>query len=266
MKSISRYLLYRSTSLFLNNQDEKYKELAWLFLNCANLIKGMENFAKEENYNALSFPDSLKFFNEQLEANLKNSNFEGLNSFIKRNMRKRNETAKRNSYLKSLANLFMDISNYQNSIISSFVKDEALQFESQNYYEDGKNSKVFLSYAYIDKGLTLSLFYWFLSKDIFLYVDWMWHSSNPNGIITKSSLNNELNTSDQFLFLRTPRSELGIARYKGIRQWCSWEIGNFYCKRKDEKYYINSYDIIPTKNDMLDSFKPMIDVVGGKII
>ena len=72
--------------------------------------------------------------------------------------------------------------------------------------------------------------------------------------------------SNQFLFLRTTNSELRIrGNNNSIRQWCAWEIGNFYTKHKEEKYYTSFYDKTEPRNDILDTFRPMREVVLGEI-
>ena len=81
----------------------------------------------------------------------------------------------------------------------------------------------------------------------------------------KKILDDELNRSNQLLFLRTINSELRIRGNHGIRQWCSWEIGNFYTKHSGEKYYTSFYDTAEPSNDILDTFKPMKEVVNGDI-
>ena len=103
----------------------------------------------------------------------------------------------------------------------------------------------FLSYAYYDKGLTQALFYYFWLRSGFLYVNWMWDGANNHSSATKEKLEDALKDSNQFLFLRTANSELRIrGNNNSIRQWCAWEIGNFYTKHKEEKYYTSFYDKI----------------------
>lgn len=125
--------------------------------------------------------------------------------------------------------------------------------------------RTFLSYAYCDKGLTQALFYYFWRRSGFLYVNWMWDGVNNHSSITKEKLEDVLENSNQFLFLRTTNSELRIRGSNSIRQWCAWEIGNFYTKNKDEKYYTSFYDKTEPRNDILDTFRPMKEVVSGEI-
>lgn len=71
----------------------------------------------------------------------------------------------------------------------------------------------------------------------------MWDGVNSHSSMTKSKLESALADSDQFLFLRTTNSELRVrGNNNSVRQWCAWEIGNYYTKHKDEKYYTSIYD------------------------
>lgn len=94
----------------------------------------------------------------------------------------------------------------------------------------------------------------------------MWNGANSNSSVAKKILENELNRSNQLLFLRTINSELRIRGDYSIRRWCSWELGNFYTKHNDEKYYTSFYDAVRISNDILDTFKPMKEVVRGYVI
>lgn len=70
----------------------------------------------------------------------------------------------------------------------------------------------------------------------------MWDRVNNHSSVTKEKLEEALKDSNQFLFLRTTNSELRIRGNNSIRQWCAWEIGNFYTKHKEEKYYTSFYE------------------------
>lgn len=165
-----------------------------------------------------------------------------------------------NSFKVFFKYLLNAIAEYQEEVIkANFIKTEDI-----SHIRFGKN-QTFLSYAYYDKGLTQALFYYFWLRSGFLYVNWMWNGVNSNSSITKKILEDELNRSNQLLFLRTINSELRTPGNHNIRQWCSWEIGNFYTKHSDEKYYTSFYDTIEVKNDILDTFKPMKEVVNGAI-
>ena len=126
--------------------------------------------------------------------------------------------------------------------------------------------QTFLSYAYYDKGLTQALFYYFWIRSGLLYVNWMWEGKNNPSAVIKKKLEDALKDSDQFLFLRTTNSELRVRGNNSIRQWCSWEIGNFYTKNSEEKYYTSFYDKAEPCNDILDTFKPMKEVIAGRMI
>lgn len=98
--------------------------------------------------------------------------------------------------------------------------------------EHGKYKKIcFLSHAYEDRAYCYGLYLIFKDTDTLLYVDWM-HSEKAiekdDFIELKKKLSNVLLNSDYFLFLRTISSELHVRGNHQIRQWCSWEIGNFY--------------------------------------
>ncbi|OHE42018.1 MAG: hypothetical protein A2Y16_00065 [Tenericutes bacterium GWF2_57_13] len=137
-------------------------------------------------------------------------------------------------------------------------------FDQVNKPEDW--NQVFLSYAHADKLYTYGLFLLFYSQKIFLYVDWM-----HNGIIDstkdlKSTLNQAMQDSVQMLFLRSINSELGIRGSGGIRQWCSWEIGNYYCKRPDQKFYTVIYGLeMETDNQVLKTFSPFKRFLNNKM-
>ena len=130
----------------------------------------------------------------------------------------------------------------------------------------GYRKQTFLSYAYLDKGLTLALYYFFKVNGGFLYVNWMWEGTNESSKVTKQELEKALCDSNQFLFLRTTNSEFHVRGNNSIRQWCSWEIGFYYSKNQHEKYYTSFYDKQPTRNDLLDSFSIMTDVVNGQVV
>jgi hypothetical protein len=133
-----------------------------------------------------------------------------------------------------------------------------------------KMNQVFLSYAHADKLYTLGLYYLFLDYKVFLYVDWMNNGIISDAMVLKKTLDEALKQSIQLLFLRSTNSELSLQGYSNIRQWCSWEIGNFYCKNPDEKFYTVVFDdqIKPSSqiNLMLSTFKPLHHIVKERMV
>lgn len=154
------------------------------------------------------------------------------------------------------------VADFQNQII----KKRFWRINGDGFFSTHKENQVFLSYAYDDQALSLALFIYFASHGIFLYVDWMQSGKNKTGKLTKTQLENALTNSNQFLFLRTATSELRIpGRGYSVRQWCAWEIGNFYSKIPNEKYIISFYESGSRNNIFLDSFKIMKGIKDGCI-
>ena len=171
------------------------------------------------------------------------------------------EQSSSNSFKTYFRYLSKAIADYQEEVIeTNFIglsDDEIIRTARK---------QTFLSYAYYDKGLTQALFYYFWLRSGFLYVNWMWDGVNNHSSATKEKLEDALKDSDQFLFLRTTNSELRIrGNNNSIRQWCAWEIGNFYTKHKEDKYYTSFYDKTEPRNDILDTFRPMREVVLGEM-
>ena len=46
---------------------------------------------------------------------------------------------------------------------------------------------------------------------------------------------------------------------------CMENWGEFYTKHKDAKYYTSFYDRNMPRNDILDTFRPLKEIVKGKI-
>lgn len=133
----------------------------------------------------------------------------------------------------------------------------------------GKDHMVFLSHAYDDRLYTWSLFLYFLSKGVFLYIDWMWCGALDDGAEIKTNLRDMLSRSSQLLFLRTPSSEFSIRGSGNIRGWCSWELGTFYAmKPNDCKFYIELYKRKghPSRNRQLDGIRKFSGIYNGHLI
>lgn len=152
------------------------------------------------------------------------------------------------------------LSKFHDEFIFNFFN-----FKSLNINDFRNMPQTFLSYAYVDKGLTLGLFFYFLINHGFLYVNWMWFGSSSSAAHIKAELEKELEKSSQFLFLRTMNSELNIRSGGMVRQWCAWEIGNFYTKHKDEKFLTNFYDSPYTSSDLLNNFNSFKFVLNGRV-
>lgn len=105
-----------------------------------------------------------------------------------------------------------------------FLKELAQRKKKLNF------KKIFLSYAYEDNLYTFALFYYMYSKNLYLYVDWLHNDKIPNVHQLKTSLHDNLKSSDQLLFLQSSNMELYIAGNPSIKSWCAWELGNFYHK------------------------------------
>ena len=155
------------------------------------------------------------------------------------------------------------IAKYHSKIISNLYI---------GYNEDNRKTikpplmpQTFLSYAYDDKGVTLGLYLYFLNNGGFLYVDWMWHGE-LHGVKIKNSIYHELLNSSQFLFLRSPSSELETGQgERMIRQWCSWEIGNYFNLKDNKKYFTNFYKAKKPTNEILCDFDQAYYVSNGLI-
>lgn len=134
----------------------------------------------------------------------------------------------------------------EDKLAKDFIYEERKQGKEQGKvitdFLDIGDKFTFLSYAFQDKLMSFLIFLEARSKKIVLFVDWMYSidytSDDSNGSIDlKSNLNYFLNESNKLLFLRSINSELNTSvtirglfaeNKKMVRQWCSWEIGNFY--------------------------------------
>ena len=128
-------------------------------------------------------------------------------------------------------------------------------------------SRVFLSYAYEDHLYTLILFYYFYSKGIYLYIDWLHNDAISRGIKIKNIIHHEMNYCSQLLFLPSINMELQLQGNNGVSPWCAWELGNFYRKHDGQnKYYINIYNAYKMKKyPILDGLSSVENIEKGKI-
>ena len=156
-----------------------------------------------------------------------------------------------------------------NDIDGKYSKNSFPEWLSKLNYEYPPQNmpKVFLSHAYTDQPVTMSLFKYLYKNNIYLYVDWM-HNTKMQTLKLKNSLIRELNSSHQILFLRTLNSELKLRGGNNqIRQWCAWEIGCFDCinqynNNNNNKFYFNVYiDSTTPRSDLIDGYKPMTRII-----
>lgn len=263
---LTRYDLFLESGNIIENGDGvihfiDYSSVKNMYYDSARLIRGFEEIINNGEDKYVQSEYQMLFDDNVRE--IKNRDFvQRISYTIEKEMegKKKKVSNNSNSFKTFFRYLLKAIAEYQEEVIeANFIEIEDI---SRVRFD---RNQTFLSYAYSDKGLTQALFYYFWLRSGFLYVNWMWNGVNSNSSVTKKILENELNRSNQFLFLRTINSELRIRGNYSIRQWCSWEIGNFYTKHNDEKYYTSFYDAVGTSNDILDTFKPMKEVVHGYI-
>lgn len=262
LSSLTRYDLFIESGDLIESADGivhfvDYLSVKNMYYDSARLIRGFEDIInnrekmpQKEEYQAIFERNANEVQNLLFVQRIANQ--------IQQQMSEKMSSS--NSFKTYFRYLLKAVADYQEEVIgTNFIglsDDESIRT---------KRKQTFLSYAYSDKGLTQALFYYFWLRSGFLYVNWMWDGVNNHSSATKEKLEDVLKDSNQFLFLRTTNSELRIRGNHSIRQWCAWEIGNFYTKHKEEKYYTSFYDKIEPQNDILDTFRPMKEVVLGKI-
>lgn len=264
---LTRYNLYTKSAEFIESGNDiiKYKDesaVKNMYYDSAILIYGFEDlYNKDSTQLPTGGYEQLfqKNANDVRNKLFVNRIIESMKKKLKK--KKVKEELFKLSFKKFFHYLIKSIDEYQEEIISEnfvvFTKIESIR---------SSRKQTFLSYTYANKGLTNSLFIYFWMNFGFLYVNWMWDGVNSNSSLTKEKLEQALADSKQFLFLRTIESELRVqGNHCSIRQWCAWEIGNFYTKKKEEKYYTSLYDREESRNDMLDTFKPFKEVIDGEI-
>ena len=264
--SLTRYDLFLESGRHIDSESavrfENYELVKRMYLNSADLIKGFEDIINGGS----EVPEKVDYLAlyDQNAQNIRDLEFlEQVSGYIDKQSKDKNRLNPIDTPFKTYFSVLLKaISEYQKGIIET----NFIGWPDVNAIREDRK-QTFLSYAYSDKGLTQALFNYFWLRDGFLYVNWMWDGVNPNSSITKSKLELALEESSQLLFLRTTNSELRIrGNNNSIRQWCAWEIGNFYTKKREEKYYTSFYDRIQPRNDILDTFRPMREVVNGVIV
>lgn len=136
-----------------------------------------------------------------------------------------------------------------------------LNMELKKEFFEENTSNVFLSYAFDDRLYTYALYIYMKSRGVNLFVDWMHNGAINDGRQIKRNISKEIEKADQFLFMRTMNSEFNV-RGGNIRQWCAWELGQFYnySKGEDNAFVINLY----SKNNKTNSQNNMLH--GMKVL
>ena len=262
-----------------------------------NLINKEKSLIKGDTEDRLDFSKKLNLFLkyclsllEDLEKNITSTKNNFVESLIS-NMESSKKYAKYSENLLNMHQKFfdeilsiienkkVDINNRESlkKVISYIEKrsQEENNFDNIGYKGDvkekeidkSKENKVFLSYAHYDKLYTYGLYQYFKDNGVYLHVDWMHNGIISNPFKLKKTLDNDMSKCDQFLFCRSINSEL---RVKGgqIRQWCSWEIGNYYCKYPNEEFYTQIYngEVLPGKSSLLNTLKPLKGISKGVMI
>lgn len=202
---------------------------------------------------------SLNNFSGNSEISLLSSQIKGL--IKKYNIKK---TTKSHYYFNSILKILIKWSDNQ------ILKNKLLKQVKENISSLSvkEHSMVFLSYAFEDHLYTIGLFYYFYSKGIYLYIDWLHNDEISDGAILKDLLYSEMNKCKQLLFLQSINMELNLSGNLSIKPWCAWEIGSFYRKNTGEdKFYISLYKhpVNSKKNIILDGINPMKCIKNGYI-
>lgn len=162
----------------------------------------------------------------------------------------------RNKKPNSNSNVVREIINISTSLSEKMVPNLLTSPLDLNHHT---GRSVFLSYSFDDRLYSLGLYFLCQMNGIKLYVDWLHNDKIERGEQLKRILNNAQENCDTLLFLRTASSELGTRGNHNIKQWCAWEIGNFYNNHKDTRFdrkvYIDMYDSKKANNKLLDDFK-----------
>lgn len=238
--------------LDISSNSEEYNPRAYIMSrNELNTLLSIEKYNSRNEYQA-NYTDITAIIEKALEKS-KDGKLDVRRLF-------ENIVSQSNKYLGDHFDIFTN--EVDGKYIEEFIPKWLEQLDSR--YTFGKMPKVFLSHAYTDQLLTISLFIYLYNNGIYLYVDWM-HNGKLKTIKLKNKLINELESSNQILFLRTLNSELKLRGGNNqIRQWCAWEIGCFdYINQfKNNKFYINHYINNTTpQSDMIDGYNVMTGII-----
>ena len=254
---LSRYQLYKIAAENVEKAELTFKDSGLV----SSILSSSSDFLKEIEMLTWKHQNSERFFSlfESSLDKINNSDFKEYLLVDFREKRNGKETLS-SSFDEWFSYILSSVIKYQNKIIeTNYVFDEKINGSNSDRNID---KKTFLSYAYNDKGLSLALYIYFKLNGGFLYVDWMWNGKATNANVLKMQLDDELRTSNQLLFLRTTASELKVKGNYSVRQWCSWEIGNYYTKKPDQKFILALYNS-SVGNFMLNTFRVMKGVKNG---
>jgi len=160
-----------------------------------------------------------------------------------------------------------DIMKHIQDVSEAVTDNEAFYSSILAIKKEDNQTQVFLSYAHDDKLYTAAMFEVFLRHGVYLFIDWMHNGIIPEIDKLKTTLDDALINSDQFLFLRSINSELVIRGSGNLKQWCAWEIGNYYCKKKDQKFYTNIYSYEAKElSSILQNMKPLYGIAKGRLV
>lgn len=264
MEQLSRVYLYR------NMEEEDIAEsLQFTMKINLKVLEGVEEFFLTSEIGNESIEFDYSDLLERIRSNIQqlsewtqNESWEYNQQILKEKLMNILHEYERKSG-KNGRNLFNKIINELGEFNGKIIEKKDFDV---NAYPRGERPQVFLSHAYVDKTYTWRLFYYFYSRGIYLYVDWMHKTALKDGRDIKSGLREELNKSSQLLFLRTLNSELDIQGKQYLKPWCSWELGGFYNGHSpNEKYLLNLYSVDGYKNVQLHGLKLFTGIVGQRL-
>lgn len=263
--TISRYFIYKNAADVLNRESghsDNINVIKEHFKIATMLFRDIE---KDENVLYGSANDFRRIITKNCKNLLFNNLFEAeyfnkTDVFIL-------EIKEDDVYKELLVKFIKVVSSIHNKAFNkSVISDLRSNVNERNYDYLFKDNNIFLSYAYVDKGLSYALFLYFITNNSFLYVDWMWNDNIAVCIDLKNELQSKILKCKQFLFLRSPNCEYDVKGKSQIRHWCSWETGIAFEHIKEEKYFIN-FSRMKSNNFFLEDLKEMksIDYITGRI-
>lgn len=273
MRELSRTNLY---SYMNDNTLINMELLLEIFKINSHILKGIEEqfYAERDNEYSIYEIYKIEEISRQLQENLSSLNSEFFEELkiellfleienIVENY-KIKKSPKTHYYFNSILKILIKWSNDQ--IFKNLLGERVKEHIHKLFVED--HNMVFLSYAFEDHLYTIGLFYYFYSKGIYLYIDWLHNDYIPKGAVLKNSLYTEMNKCNQLLLLQSINMELNLSGNPSIKPWCAWEIGSFYRKNMaQDKFYISLYKhpFNYKRNIILDGIEPMSYIEAGYI-